>query len=58
MSIFLNHPFLTPPPVKTSRRRHLYVWNVEENIEHNEVFGDIRRFVKLQNRQTSITQII
>ena len=56
MSIFPNHPFRTPPPAKTNRRR-LYVQIVEEDIEHNEAFGVIQRSVKLQNRQTSIIQI-
>ena len=53
----MNRPFRTPPPAKTNCRR-MFVQIVEENIRHNEAFGDIRRFVQLQNRQTSITQII
>ncbi len=57
MSIFRNRPFRTPPPAKTNRRR-IFVQNVEEDIEHKEAFGVIQKSVKLQNRQTSIIQIV
>jgi hypothetical protein len=57
MSIFLNHPFQTahrtpPPPPPTIINRRIFVRNAEENIGHNEAFGDIQKYVKLQNRQT------